>query len=225
MPNYKGLAVGAFGGSDIWQETDGSSALTITSVADMTAANILGVVITSTSAITAGYTQGVYVNMRLDGGITGGATIQANAFAADITIDSTFSADVTGAYYYFAEGASGSTPTSGRATGVVSWFAAYGASMLERVGFIAGSEETSSNQATFLDSAFSATSGAAGAWGSLLACRGGPPSYLLHFTAAPGEEEMYSTGVRGNVAAASAWLKVNVAGTVHWIALHASCTS
>ena len=226
MATYDGLAVPLYGESTITQQVKGTDILTLATVADAnTGVNVMRANITATSAQTSGYIQGFYVNLDLDGGGTGGQTTQANAFATDITIDGTFSSGVWGMYVYVQEGSTGSTPAAGALAGVQTYFAAFGATMDYRIGFWATSAETATYQATGVDGAFVAECGAAGSWKNLVVAHGGPPSYFLAFTTAPGEEQMYSTGARGNVAAAASWLKVDVNGTVFWIALHASCTS
>ena len=219
---FNGLAVPIQGESEIKQETAGTDILTVSSVADATAANHLRINVTATSAITSGYLQGAMVNLVLGGGMTGGNTVQANAFATDITLSGTVTGWVSGMYVYMCEGTS-AVPAAGFLSGYVAWFAALGSAALLRAGFHAGSEETSTYSATY-DGAFVAECASAGAWKSLLVAYGGPPEEFLHITEAA-EEGMYSTGTRANVAAAVAYLKVNVAGTIMWITLHASCTS
>jgi hypothetical protein len=221
---YKGLAVPIYGESTITQVTEGTDVLTLDSVADAnTGVNIQRINITSTSAQTSGYLQGSYVNLNLDGGGTGGQTTQANSFATDITIDGTFSSGVWGMYVYAQEGSTGSTPTAGALVGVQTYFAAFGAAMDYRVGFWATSAETNSNLATGRDGAFMAECGSAGAWKSMLIAHGGPPGAFLSIYGAPGEEEMYST--RAVAGSTSAYLKVDVNGTLFWLGLYASCTS
>jgi hypothetical protein len=223
---YDGLAVPLDGESEITQQIRGTDVLTLTSVANAyTAVNILEIGITATSAQTAGYLLGAHVSMNMDGGGTGGQAVQSIAFGADITIDGTFSHGVYGAYYYFQEGSTGSTPTAGAMVGVQTYFAAFGASMDYRVGFWATSAETSSFQASGVEGAFLAECGASGSWKNLIVAHGGPPSYFLAVTGAPGEEQMISTAVRANIAASDMWLKCDVNGTDFWIALHASCSS
>lgn len=217
-----GLAVPIYGESEIKQETAGTDILTLTSVADTTAANHLRVNMTATSAITAGYTQGVYVSMNLAGGMTGGSTVQQNAFATDITLSGTNTAWVTGMYVYICEGTSAEV-SAGILNGYCAWFAALGDNALIRSGFHAGSEETAavSAAAGTCDGAFVAECAVAGSWKSLLVTYGGPPEEFLHITETT-EEQMYSTRAVGS---AAAYLKVNVAGTIMWLTLAASCSS
>jgi hypothetical protein len=226
MGTYDGLAVPLYGESTITQQTLGADLLTLTSVADAyTAANLLNIKVTATSAQTAGYLNCAHVDLNMDGGGTGGQAVQSIAFAADITVDGTFSHGVYGAYIYVQEGSTGSTPAAGALVGMQTYFAAFGATMDYRVGFWASSAETATYQATGVDGAFVAECGAAGSWKNLIVAHGGPPSYFLALTTTPGEEQMISTGVRANIAASNMWLKCDINGTVLWIALHASCTS
>ena len=222
--SYNGLAVPLSGESEIVQVNAGTDVLTITSVADATAANHIRVNVTSTSAITAGYTQGVYVNMNIDGGITGGNTIQANAFAADITYDSTNSGFIGGAYMYFAEGSTGATMTGSTLAGYTAWFAASGSATDYRAGFWAGSEETSSYPGASADSAFLAECASSSAWGSLLCAHGGPPTYFLHQTTALVAGTMFDSDVTFS-ATPTGGLKCNMHGTAYYIALYQSCAS
>jgi len=220
--SYNGLGVPLYGNSTMEQQVAGDQPLTIKSVADNTACNLMTVRHTSTSALTAGYTQCYYASMTLTGGLTGGNTVQANSFATDITLSGTCTGWITGMYVYICEGTA-AVPTNAFLDGYVAWFAALGSAAGQRAGFRAGSEETSTYSAT-VDGAFVAECGSAGAWKSLLVAYGGPPEEFLHITEAA-LDGMYSDAVRANIAAAGSWLKVNVAGTIMWIALHASCTS
>ena len=222
--SYMGMAVPLFGESLIRQQVAGTDVLTVQSHKDSTAANMFAARITASSAVTAGYTQGFYVNMNLAGGMTGGSTIQANAFAADITLTGTNTAWITGTYAYFC-----GSPESSSAilSGSCSWFAALSDDCHIRAGFHAGSEETAVKTAvTDHDAAFLAECACVGAWDSLLEAYGGPPTNFLKISEVDATEDyMYSTGARGDPAAAAAWLRVDVEGTDMWIALHATCTS
>jgi hypothetical protein len=221
---FKGLAVPLFGESTITQQVAGTDVLTVKSIADSTAANMFAARITASSAVTAGYTQGFYVNMNLAGGMTGGSQIQANCFAADVTLTGTNTSWITGTYVYIC-----GSPESSSAilSGHCSWFAALSDDCLIRAGFHAGSEETAAvTVVTDHDAAFLAECAVVGAWNSLLEAYGGPPyTFLTVSEVDAGEEMMYSSGAMGNVATAAAWLRVDIAGTNMWIALHASCTS
>lgn len=220
---YNGLGVPLFGESTITQQTAGTDVLTVRSVADSTASNMFAARITASSAVTAGYTQGFFVNMNLAGGMTGGSTIQANSFATDITISGTTTAWVTGSYVYVCEGATSAVTEGLILSGHCSWFAALGDACKIRAGFHAGSEETVAVSAVAgtCDGAFVAECASAGSWKSLLVTYGGPPEEFLHITEAT-EEQMYTTRAVGS---AAAYLKVNVEGTILWLTLFASCSS
>ena len=224
---YNGLAVPLFGESEITQQVAGTDIITLTSVADATAANHLRINATSTSALTAGYFQGAYVNMSLGGGITGGSVTQANAFATDITLSGAVTGQISGMYVYIAEGTA-AVPGSGTLLdGYVVYFAPLGGGAPDyRAGFHAYSEEPVATIGTMDAALLCESAGALGTWGSVIGVTGiTPPSNFLYCQTALGEENMFSTGIRGDVAAAAAWLKVTVQSTVYWIALHASCTS
>ena len=224
---YKGLAVPLFGNSTIQQPSAGDTPLTIQSVADNTAGNILSVNHTSTSAITTGYTQCFYANMNIDGGATSGRDTQLHPFAADITIDGTMSAQVGGCYIYIAEGSTGATLTSSTVFGYTVYFAATGSAPDYRAGFWAQSAEVAAYKGAVMDAAFFCdNSGALGCWEAVIGVQGiTSPAYFLYMDTAPGEEQMISTGVRANIGAAGVWMRVKIQSTEYWIALHASCTS
>ena len=224
---YNGLGVPLFGASTIMQQAAGEQPLTIRSVADNTACNLMTVGHTSTSAITTGYTQCFYANINLDGGATSSRNTQVHAFAADITIDGTMSAQVGGCYIYIAEGSTGATLTSSTVFGYAVYFAATGSTPHYRIGFWASSAEVAANKGSVMDAAFFADNSAAlGCWESVIGVQGiTSPTYLLHMDTAPGTEDMISTGIRANIAAADVWMRVKIQSTEYWIALHASCTS
>lgn len=224
---WEGGAVPLFGESTITQQTAGTDIVTLNSVADSTAANHVRVGITSTSAITAGYLQAFYANVSLGGGITGGSVIQMNAFAADITLSGAVTAQISGMYVYIAEGTA-AVPGSGTLLdGYVVYFAALGGGAPDyRAGFHAYSAEPVATIGSMDAALLCESAGASGTWGAVIGVMGiTPPSNLIYFQTNLGEEDLFSTGVRGNVAAAAAWLKVTVESTVYWIALHASCSS
>jgi len=226
--SYNGLGVPLYGNSTMQQQAAGDQPLTIQSVADNTACNLLSVNHTSTSAITTGYTQCFYSNMNIDGGATGGRNIQLHPFAADITIDGAMSAQVGGCYIYITEGATGVTyATPSTVFGYAVYFAATGSAPDYRAGFWAQSAEVAAYQGSTIDAAFFCdNSDALGCWGAVIGVQGvTSPAYFLHMDTAPGEDQMISTGIRANIAAAGTWMRVKIQSTEYWIALHASCTS
>jgi len=213
---YKGLAVPLFGDSEIKQETAGTDALTITSVASPGACNVFNVAVTDASAALAtGYLQGIYTSMAVTGVYSNGC--QINAFASDITLSGTPGVEVSGMYLYFSE--TGTTVvTDLQLNGVAVYFADMGGAMANRAAFHAYSEAT--HLGADIDAAFYAyCSGASGTWTALLGSGGStaPEFFFENSTALGGSARMLVAYAPD--AAATHALRIRVDGTIYNIPL------
>ena len=218
---YKGLAVPLFGDFEMKQGTAGTDHMTLTSVANNTASNIQTIHQTATSAITSGYLQGSYVDLKLGGGATGGLGVQGNAFATDITLSGTVTAWVTGLYVYVCEGTAAVPTDPAQMDGVMVFFDTLGAGNFSyRAGFHAASQEATSYVAA-LDAAFMCEcSGAAGTWGAFLGGLGiSAPEYFLEWQTAPGDTRMFVAGY-APTAVSGIGLRCYVNGTAYVIMLN-----
>jgi hypothetical protein len=193
---------------------------------DLGAVNMFSITVSDATTITSGYIQAFYANVTSTGSKTGGNATQVNAFAADVFFGGTVTSQVSGMYVYMAESGT-ATMTDAQLDGYVVFLGSVGSAAVYRSGFHAYSEEPTATNASGLDAGLIVEcAGATGTWGAVIGVMGvTKPLYFLQINNAPGEERMFSTGARGNVAAAAAWLACNVNGTVYQIALHATCTS
>ena len=210
MAGYDGLALSLYDKNVLTFTDDGAH-------------NFFSIVITDATTVTTGYTQAYYASITQTGPHSGG---QISAFAADMTLGGVNASEVSGVYIYFSE--TGTYTSGGTIAGFTAYFAPFASATppANRYGVHAYSEELTAYNASGNDVAFQADCAGDGTWGAIIGCIGNNiPAYLLHIGNAPGEERMFSTGTRGNVAAAAAWLAVRVNTTTYQICLHATCPS
>lgn len=210
MAGYDGLALSMYDKNALTYADDGAH-------------NFFSITLTDSTTVTSGYIQPFYTSITQTGATSGG---QVNAFAADIMLGGVQASEISGVYIYFGE--TGTFTSGSTMQGFAVYFDAFASATPPafRYGFHAYSAELNAYKASDADVAFYAGCEGDGTWGAIIGCGGNNvPAYLLHCYTSAGEERMFSTGIRGNVAAAAAWLAVKIDSTTYQICLHATCTS